>query len=186
MTLHWCVGFEVITIQLHSSLHLGLCNFLCWFSGLYFVVCIMKNIKILMGLCNFLCWFSELYFVVCIRKALGTQFHLVFGFLHSIVWLSFVTIFCHLVWLYVVLCDSFFSFFSFKKIVSHWISINWFITNTYIMGPTWILCCCCYLIIKMLFLIPPLDLLGEVHVAFLDLKLAVHHHFVFFFFGHLF
>ena len=30
------------------------------------------------------------------RKALGTQFHLVFGFLRSIVWLSFIIIFCHL------------------------------------------------------------------------------------------
>ena len=94
----------------------------------------MKNIKILMGLRNFLCWFSELYFVVCIRKALGTQFHLVFGFLRSIVWLFFVIIFCHLMWLHASL-------------------------------------------------LPPLDLLlGEVHVAFLALKLAIHHHFVCFFF----
>ena len=75
-----------------------------------FVVCIMKNIKMLMGLCNFLCWFFGLYFVFCIRKVLGTQFHLVFEFLRSIVWLSFVIIFFHLVWLYVVLCDSFFIF----------------------------------------------------------------------------
>ena len=57
-TFNECLGFKVITIQLLSSLHLGLCNFLCWF--------------------------PKLYFVVCIRKALGTQFHLVFGFLRSI------------------------------------------------------------------------------------------------------
>ena len=64
---------------------MGLCNFLCWFSELYFVVCIMKNIKMRMGLCNFLCWFSGLYFVVCIREALGARFHLVIRFLRSIV-----------------------------------------------------------------------------------------------------
>ena len=108
MTLHWCVGFEVYTIRLCSSLHLGLCNFLCWFSELYFVVCIMKNIKMRMGLCNFLCWFSGLYFVVCLREALGARFHLVIRFLRSIVWLSFVIIFCHLVWLYLVLWLFFF------------------------------------------------------------------------------
>ena len=141
-----------------------------------------------MGLCNFLCWFFGLYFVFCIRKVLGTQFHLVFGFLRSIVdspLLLYFFIQCDSTWYCVtpflflfLFCQSLYQ----HQLIHHQ-HVNY---GTNLDSLLLLLFDYRNAIFSHASLLPPLDLLlGEVHVAFLALKLAVHHHFVFFF-GHLF